>query len=94
MSIIRKLKELKEETKNELQIYLGKLPDCFQEMSWSEYAKAHGLSGTNEYIIQRGNSYLRVEGNLFIVHTGDNNSLVRITDPDVLPSYFPLQDED
>jgi hypothetical protein len=94
MSIIRKLKELKEETKNELQTYFGKLPDCFQEMSWSEYAKAHGLAGIDEYVIQRGKSYLKINGDLFIANTGDSNSLVRITDPNVLPNYFPLQDED
>jgi len=92
--VIRKMNELSKETRKVLETHLVKLPEDFEEMSWEKYTNTEGLYGAEQYVVQLYTAYFRIKGNIFIKHQGDCHPLIRITDPSVLPSYFPLHDED
>ena len=94
MKVITEINKLGKETRKVLKTHLVKLPENFQEMPWEEYAKTQGLCGVEQYIVQLYTAYFWIKGKLFIKRQGSGHPLVQISNPNVLPSYFPLHDED
>jgi len=92
--VIRKINELNKKTREVLKIYLENLPEDFQEMSWKEYTETQGLYGVEQYVVQPYTAYFWIKGKLFIKRQSNDQPFVRITNPEILPSYFPLHDED
>lgn len=91
---VRKMNELNKKTRKVLETHLAKLPEDFQEMSWKEYIETQGLHGVEQYVVQPYTAYFWIKGKLFIKRQGDCHPIIRITDSNVLPPYFPLHDED
>ena len=92
--LIRKMNELSKETRKKFEIHFLQLPEDFQEMSWEAYAEAQGLFGGEQYVAQPYTAYFWIKGELFIKRQSNDQPFVRITNPEILPSYFPLHDED